>query len=49
MKIKFGDLKIGLTAKKYLSRATDSNHVTEGPITKEFKDKFSGKILSKLS
>ena len=39
--MKFGDLKIGPTAKKYLLRAIDTNHVTEGPITKEFENRFS--------
>ena len=41
MKISFGDLVIGDTAKKYLQKAIDKNWVSEGDNVKEFEEKFA--------
>ena len=41
MKISFGDLVIGDTAKKYLQKAIDKNWVSEGENVKEFEEKFA--------
>ena len=41
MRIDFGDLVIGDTAKKYLQRVLDRNWVSEGENVKEFEDKFA--------
>ena len=41
MRINFGDLVIGDTAKKYLQKALDKNWVSEGDNVKEFEDKFA--------
>ena len=41
MKIDFGDLIIGDTAKRYLQRVLDKNWVSEGDNVKEFEDKFA--------
>ena len=41
MRINFGDLVIGDTAKGYLQRVLDRNWVSEGENVKEFEDKFA--------
>ena len=41
MKINFGDLVIGDTAKRYLQRVLDRNWVSEGDNVKEFEEKFT--------
>jgi len=41
MRIDFGDLIIGETAKKYLQKAIDKNWVSEGDNVKQFEDDFA--------
>ena len=41
MKIKFGDLVIGDTAKRYLQKAIDKNWVSEGDNVREFEEQFA--------
>jgi dTDP-4-amino-4,6-dideoxygalactose transaminase len=43
-RIKFGELKIGKTAKKYLKTAIDRNWVSGGKNVEEFEDKFAKKF-----
>ena len=44
MRISFGDLKIGNTARKYLERAIDKNWISEGDNVREFEKKFAAKF-----
>jgi len=44
MKVTFGELKIGDIAKKNLQRVMDSNWASEGPLVKEFEQKFAAKF-----
>ena len=44
MRINFGDLKIGTTAKKYLQSAIDKNWVSEGANVAEFERRFAEKF-----
>jgi len=44
MRIAFGELKIGDTAKKYIQMALDKNWVSEGANVKEFEQKFANKF-----
>jgi len=44
MRINFGDIKIGDTAKKYIQKALDKNWVSEGDNVKEFEQKFARKF-----
>ena len=44
MRIMFGDLKIGDTAKRYIQRALDKNWASEGDNVKEFEQKFAEKF-----
>lgn len=44
MRINFGDLIIGDTAKKYFQRVFDKNWASEGDNVKEFEDKFAKKF-----
>ena len=41
MRISFGELVIGDTAKKYLQRVLDKNWASEGDNVKEFEEKFA--------
>jgi dTDP-4-amino-4,6-dideoxygalactose transaminase len=41
MRINFGELVIGDTAKRYLQRAIDKNWASEGDNVKQFEDKFA--------
>ena len=41
MRVKFGDLKIGDIAKKYIQRALDENWASEGTNVEEFERKFA--------
>ncbi|MFC1964268.1 DegT/DnrJ/EryC1/StrS family aminotransferase [Chloroflexota bacterium] len=41
MRISFGDLKIGNTARKYLQEALDRNWISEGVNVKRFEEKFA--------
>lgn len=43
--IKFGELKIGNTAKKYLDRAINANWITEGENVRQFEKEF-GKLFN---
>lgn len=44
MRISFGDLKIGDTARKYVQRALDRNWISEGENVREFEQKFADKF-----
>ena len=44
MRVKFGDLKIGDIAKKYIQRALDENWASEGTNVEEFERKFADKF-----
>lgn len=44
MRIKFGDLKIGDTARKYIQEALDRNWISEGENVRKFEDEFSRKF-----
>lgn len=44
MRITFGDLKIGDTARKYVQRALDKNWISEGDNVKELERKFAAKF-----
>ncbi|GAJ14354.1 unnamed protein product, partial [marine sediment metagenome] len=44
MRIDFGRLVIGDTAKKYLQRAIDKNWVSEGDNVREFEEKFAAQF-----
>lgn len=44
MRIAFGDLKIGDTARKYINDALDRNWVSEGANVREFEQKFAAKF-----
>ena len=44
MRIVFGDLKIGDTARKYVQSALDKNWVSEGENVREFEQKFASKF-----
>lgn len=44
MRIRFGDLKIGNTARFYINRALDRDWVSEGENVKEFEQKFAEKF-----
>jgi dTDP-4-amino-4,6-dideoxygalactose transaminase len=44
MRIMFGELKIGDTAKKHVQMALDKNWVSEGDNVKEFEQKFADKF-----
>jgi dTDP-4-amino-4,6-dideoxygalactose transaminase len=44
MRINFGDLKIGDTARRYIQRALDANWVSEGKNVSEFEQKFAEKF-----
>jgi dTDP-4-amino-4,6-dideoxygalactose transaminase len=44
MRIMFGELKIGDTARKYIQRAIDKNWVSEGDNVREFEEKFAGRF-----
>lgn len=44
MRISFGELRIGDTAKRYLQRAIDRNWVSEGENVREFEQKFAEKF-----
>ncbi|MBM2824414.1 MAG: Glutamine--scyllo-inositol transaminase [Dehalococcoidales bacterium] len=44
MRISFGDLKIGNTARKYVQAALDRNWISEGQNVKEFEQKFAAKF-----
>lgn len=49
MRISFGELKIGDTARKYISQALDSNWVSGGPLVEEFEKQWSKKFGYKHS
>ncbi|MFC2004458.1 DegT/DnrJ/EryC1/StrS family aminotransferase [Chloroflexota bacterium] len=44
MRVSFGDLVIGETARKYIQRALDKNWVSEGDNVREFEQKFAAKF-----
>jgi len=44
VRIKFGDLKIGDTARKYVQEALDRNWISEGENVRKFEDEFSRKF-----
>ncbi len=44
MRINFGDVKIGNTARKYVQAALDKNWISEGSNVKEFEQKFASKF-----
>ncbi|MFC1921382.1 DegT/DnrJ/EryC1/StrS family aminotransferase [Chloroflexota bacterium] len=44
MRIAFGDLKIGDTARKYVQRALDKNWVSEGDNVREFERRFGAQF-----
>ncbi len=44
MRIAFGDLKIGDTARKYIQRALDNNWVSEGDNVRQFEREFAVKF-----
>jgi len=44
MRINFGDIKIGDTARKYIQKALDKNWVSEGDNVKEFEKNFAHKF-----
>ncbi|MFC2070204.1 DegT/DnrJ/EryC1/StrS family aminotransferase [Chloroflexota bacterium] len=44
MRISFGDLKIGDTARKYIQRAIDKDWVSEGDNVREFERRFAGQF-----
>jgi len=44
MRVAFGDLRIGDTARKYVQAALDRNWVSEGANVKEFEQKFASKF-----
>jgi dTDP-4-amino-4,6-dideoxygalactose transaminase len=44
VRISFGDLKIGDTARKYVQKALDKNWVSEGENVREFEQKFAAKF-----
>ncbi|MFC1965997.1 DegT/DnrJ/EryC1/StrS family aminotransferase [Chloroflexota bacterium] len=44
MRISFGDLVIGDTARKYVQRALDKNWISEGENVREFEQKFADKF-----
>jgi len=44
MRINFGELVIGDTAKRYLHRVVDKNWASEGDNVKEFEEKFAAKF-----
>src|SRR3989338_9571258 len=44
MRIMFGDLRIGDTARQYIQRALNENWVSEGVNVKEFEQKFADKF-----
>ncbi len=44
MRITFGEIRIGDTARKYIQRALDSNWVSEGDNVKEFEQRFAAKF-----
>lgn len=44
MRINFGDVKIGETARKYVQAALDKNWISEGSNVKEFEQKFAAKF-----
>ncbi|MBA7709867.1 GDP-perosamine synthase [subsurface metagenome] len=44
MRIAFGDLKIGDTARKYVQDALDRNWISEGTNVREFEQKFAAKF-----
>lgn len=44
MRISFGNLKIGDTARKYVQQALDRNWISEGTNVEEFEQKFAGKF-----
>lgn len=44
MRISFGDVRIGDTARKYIQSALDKNWISEGNNVREFEQKFAGKF-----
>lgn len=44
MRISFGDLKIGNTARKYIQEALDRNWISEGITVKEFEQRFASRF-----
>ena len=44
MRVAFGDLKIGDTARRYVQMALDRNWISEGENVKEFEEKFASKF-----
>ncbi len=44
VRINFGDVKIGDTARKYVQAALDKNWISEGSNVKEFEQKFAAKF-----
>ncbi len=44
MRVMFGDLRIGDTARKYVQKALDRNWVSEGENVREFEQKFASKF-----
>jgi len=44
LRINFGDVKIGNTARKYVQAALDKNWISEGSNVKEFEQKFASKF-----
>ncbi len=44
VRILFGDLKIGNTARRYVQRALDKNWISEGDNVREFEQKFASKF-----
>jgi len=44
MRITFGELRIGNTARNYIQRALDNNWVSEGENVKEFEQRFAAKF-----
>jgi len=44
MRIAFGDIEIGDTARKYIQRALDGNWVSEGANVREFEQEFAAKF-----
>jgi len=44
MRIAFGDLKVGDTARKYIQQALDKNWISEGDNVREFESQFAAKF-----
>ena len=44
MRVKFGELKIGSTARKNLQTVMDTNWASAGPMVKQFEDNWTEKF-----